>query len=175
MKIAVIGCGQSAAKWGEKKFDLSIGVNDAAKWGYPLDQLVLVNFQRKFLPPRLKTILSTNARTVWTHTNKWHHSFPHAVVIRLTSFNGNVRNDLIYCSKTSPIVAMSLAVKQGASEVIIYGVDMLTHQSYRVGTKSGDYEIKTYLKFFECLKKRGVKVFRGATGSCFDHTLPLYE
>lgn len=175
MNVAIVGCGDSAEKWGERKFDLSIGVNDAAKWGYPLDQLVLINFQRKFSPPRLRIILNHHYPKVWTHTATWQRSFPHATVIKLTEFNGNIRNDLVYCSKTSPIVACSLALKQGAKSMVIFGVDMLTHQAYRVGTKSGDYEIKRYTRFFEQLTKRGVKVFRGASGSAFDHLLPLYQ
>lgn len=174
MICAIVGCGQSAAGWGEKKFDLSIGVNDCLKWGYPVDQLVLVNFQRKFTGDRLRTILATKAK-LWTHTNAWQKNFPHATVIKLTSFNGNIRNDLIYCSKTSPMVAMSLAIKQGAAEIVLFGVDMLTHQAYRVGTKNGDYEIKKYLQFFEQAKKRGVKMYRGASGTAFDVQLPLYK
>lgn len=175
MNVAIIGCGSSAAHWGKNKFDLSIGVNDAAKWGYPLDQLVLINFQRKFTPDRLRVIMATKCSTVWTHTATWQKPFPHAVVVKLTQFNGNVRNDLVYCSKTSPMVACSLAVRQGAKTLVIYGVDMINHQAYRAGTKSGDYEIKTYTKFFEQLDKRGVKVFRGANGSAFDDLLPLYQ
>lgn len=174
MKIAVVGCGSSAKDWGKTKHDLSIGVNDSFKWGYPLDQLVLINFQRKFTPDRMRIILATKAH-VWTHTSTWKQKFPHAVVIKLTEFNGNVRNDLIYCSKTSPMVAISLAVKQGAQDVIIYGVDMVNHAAYRAGTKHGDFEIKKYLKFFEQLNKRGVRLWRGANGSAFDSTLPLYQ
>lgn len=175
MTVAVVGCGNSAHKWGQHKHDLSIGVNDAFKWGYPLDQLVVINFQRKFTPARMRIILATNAPKVWTHTSTWHGKFPHAVIIKLTPFNGNVRNDLIYCSKTSPMVAMSLAVRQGARDLVIYGVDMLNHPAYRAGTKHGDYEIKNYIKFFQQLNKRGVNIFRGADGSAFDAVLPLYK
>lgn len=175
MKVAIVGCGASAEHWGKNKFDLSIGVNDAAKWGYPLDQLVVINFQRKFTPDRLRVITHNHYNTVWTHTTAWQKTFPHSIVMKLTQFNGNVRDGLIYCSKTSPMVACSLAVKQGADALVIYGVDMINHHAYRTGTKSGDYEIKTYTKFFEQLDKRGVKVFRGADGSAFDHLLPLHQ
>lgn len=174
MKVAVVGCGPSAKQWGETKFELSIGVNDAIKWGYKLDQLVLVNFQRKFTHERLQHIINTKAK-VWTHTSAWNKHFPDSVIIKLTSFNGNIRNDLIYCSKTSPMVAMSLAIKQGASEITVFGVDMLTHQAYRAGTKQGDYEIKKYIQFFDQIRKRGVKLYRGADGSIFDQHLPLNE
>jgi hypothetical protein len=70
---------------------------------------------------------------------------------------------------------MSLAIKQKATNIILWGCDMISHSSYRIGTKDGDNEIKKYLKFFECAKKIGVKIWRGANGSCFDQHLPLYD
>lgn len=173
MTTFIIGCGESARHWGNQKCDLSIGVNDCLKFGYPVDQLVLINFERKFTPPRLKTILATQAK-VWTHTTTWKKHFPKAEVIKLSPFNQNVRRGLIYSSKTSPMVAMSLALKQGATELVLFGIDMLTHQAYRAGVKGGDYEISNYLKFFDSLKKQGIKVYRGADGTCFDSKLPLY-
>jgi hypothetical protein len=175
MKISIIGCGISAKGWFKVPCDLSIGVNDMLKFGHQPDQLVLINFERKFTHDRLKTILATKAKRVWTHTSTWKRHFPHADVIKLTQFNGNVRNDLIYSSKTSPMVAISLAVKQGASEIIIWGVDMINHPAYRKATKHGDYEINQYLKFFQQLNKRGIKVYRGADNTAFDFVLPLYQ
>lgn len=175
MTTAIIGAGESARYWGRNQFDLSIGVNDCFKFGYQPDQLVLINFERKFNPQRLKTILATRPQKVWTHTSTWKRHFSNAEVIKLCPFNGFVRNGLIYSSKTSPLVALSLAVIQGASEIIVFGIDMLNHPSYRQGTKQGDHEIKIYLKFFEQLEKRGIKVWRGAHGSVFDSALPLYS
>ena len=174
MKVAIIGCGESARYWGRNQFDLSIGVNDCFKFGYTPSQLVVINFERKFTPDRLKTILATRPKKVWTHTSTWKRHFSDAEVIKLSPFNGYVRNGLIYSSKTSPMVALSLAVKQGATEIVIYGIDFQNHPSYRQGTKQGDHEVKNYLKFFEQLSKRGIKVWRGADGSAFDSDLPKY-
>lgn len=175
MIISVVACGQSAQDWFKTPCDLSIGCNDMLKFGAHPDQLVVINFQRKFTPERLKTILSTRPKKVWTHTSTWQKHFSNAVVIKLSPFNGFVRDGLIYSSKTSPMVAMSLAVKQGATEIIIWGVDFLTHPAYKTGTKSGDFEVKNYLRFFEQLNKRGIKVWRGADGSVFDSQLPIYQ
>lgn len=174
MTVAIIGAGASAEGWGKNKFDLSIGVNDCYKFGYHPDQLVLVNFERKFLPNRLKTILATRPQKVWTHTSTWKRHFNNAEIIKLSPFNGYVRNGMVYSSKTSPIVAISLAYKQGATEIVLYGVDMLNHQAYRVGTKHGDHEIKNYLKFFNELMKKGIQVWLGARGSVFENKLPLW-
>lgn len=174
MTTAIVGCGKSAQHWGESKFDLSIGVNDAFKHGYPLDQLVIVNFPRKFNKQRTDIILNTKAK-VFTHTSQWQKLITTAQVIKLSPFNGRVRNGLIYHSKTSPFVAISLAVKQGADTIVLYGIDMVNHPAYRKGTKSGDYEIKTYLKLFEELRKQGITVLLGEKGTCFDNLLPTRQ
>jgi hypothetical protein len=175
MTAFIIGCGQSAKDWNNLPCNISIGVNDCYKFGYNPDQLVLINFERKFTGLRLQTILATRSQKVWTHTSTWKKHFPKAEVIKLSPFNGNVRPGLIYSSKTSPMVAMSLAIKQGATELVLFGIDMVNHPSYRAGMKQGDFEIKAYLKFFESCNKQGIKVYRGADGSCFDSKLPLYE
>lgn len=175
MTVSVIACGNSAQDWHKVPCDLSIMVNDGFKFGAQPNQLVLINFQRKFDKQRLDTILKTRPEKVWTHTSTWQKHFSNAVIMKLTTFNGYLRDGLIYSSKTSPMVAVSLAVKQHATEIILWGIDFLNHKSYRKGTKDGDFEIKNYLKFFEEIRKRGIKVYRGADGSAFDLYLPLYE
>lgn len=175
MIVSIIACGESAREWYKTPCDLSIACNDAFKFGHQPDQLVIINFQRKFDQKRLETILATRPKKVWTHTSTWQKHFNNAVLMKLTTFSGYVRDGMIYCSKTSPMVAISLAVKQGATEIILFGIDMLNHKTYRKGTKDGDYEIKNYLRFFGELKKRGVKIYRGADGTCFDLQLPLYQ
>jgi hypothetical protein len=174
MLVSVIGCGQSAIEWYRTPCNLSIGCNDMLKFGHQPDQLVLVNFEHKFSPDRLKTILKTKAK-VWTHTSTWKKAFPNAEVIRLTPFNGHVRQGLIYSLRTSPVVAISLAVKQGATDIVLFGVDFLNHKSIRTGTRAGDHEVKCYLKLFQRLNEKGINVHVGAAGSCFDNQLPLWQ
>lgn len=174
MIASVIGLGHTAKDWYKTPCDLSIGVNDSARFGKDPDQLVLINFERKFTPERLKLIKSTKAK-VWTHTSTWKKHFPQAEVIRLTPFVFGIHKGLIYCSKTSPFVAISLAWRQGAKDIILWGVEFLNHKSYRKGTKHGDFEVKQYLKFIEQLKKHGVRVWLGTNGSAFDNLIPVYE
>jgi hypothetical protein len=174
MTVSIVGLGSSAKDWHKIPCDLSIGVNDALKWGKDPDQLVLINFERKFTVERLKLIKATKGK-VWTHTSTWKKHFPKAEVIRLTPFVYGIHPGLIYCSKTSPLVAMSLAYKQGANDLILWGVEFTNHKSYLKGTKQGDYEIAIYKKFIEQLKKKGVNVWLGAKGTAFDNYLPVYE
>jgi hypothetical protein len=175
MIVSVVGCGSSAQYWHKVPVDLSIAVNDAFKFGHQPDQLVVINFERKFTPQRLAIIKSTKPKRMFTHTSTWKKHFPNAEVIRLSPFNGFVRKGMIYKSKTSPIVAMSLAVNQGAKELILWGIDFETHKSYNKNNKQGQYEISVYLKFIEQLNKQGIKVWRGADGSAFDKQLPLRD
>lgn len=173
MTVSVIGLGESAREWYKTPCDLSIGVNDVLKFNHDVDQLVIVNFPRKFTPERMKYILDAKAK-VWTHTSAWKTHFPNAVLLRLSPWTGFIRRDHIYSTKTSPMVAMSLAVKQGATDIILWGCDFRNHRAYTDKTKDGIHEIKNYLKFFEAAKKLGVKIWRGADGSAFDSSLPLW-
>jgi hypothetical protein len=174
MTASVIGLGDSAKDWFKVPVDLSIGVNDCLKWGHDVDQLLIINFPRKFTSERMKHILSSKAR-VFVHTSRWKTYFPKCEVITLSPFAGYFRKNHIYCLKTSPIAAISLAIKQGATNVILWGIDYKSHHAYREDTKNGQHEIRTYLKFFDAVEKTGVKLYRGADGSAFDSRLPKYE
>lgn len=173
MICSIVALGSSAQDWHKVKCDLSIGVNDALRWGHDVDQLVIVNFPRKFTPERMKYILSTKAK-IWIHTSVWKTYFPNAVLLRLSPFTGFIRKDHIYSTKTSPMVAMSLAIKQGAKDIILWGIDFQNHRSYTDKTKDGIHEIKNYLKFFEQVKKLGINIWRGADNTAFDLYVPLW-
>ena len=174
MLVSVVACGQSAEGWYKTPCDLSVGVNDVLKFGHDVDQLLIINFPRKFTSERMKHILSSKAQ-VFTHTSAWKTHFPKAQVIRLSPFAGYFHKNQIYASKTSPIAAISLAVKAGAKKVILWGCDFRTHHAINESSKKGLHEIKTYLKFFDAVEKFGVKIYRGADGSAFDSRLPLYD
>lgn len=175
MTVSVVAVGDSAKDWFKTPCDLSIGVNDSpGKWGHDVDQLLIINFPRKFTSERMKHILSSKAK-VFTHTSAWRTHFPKCEVIRLSPFVGYFRKNHIYTSKTSPIAAISMAIKAGATDIILWGIDMKNHARYSESTKNGIHEIKTYLKFFDAVEKFGVKIYRGADGGVFDARLPKYE
>lgn len=175
MVVSVIGCGNSASEWFKTPCDLSIGVNDCYKFGHQPDQLVLINFKGKFTPDRLRTILATRPKKLWTHTSTWKNHFTNTEIIRFSHFSGYFMKGNIYNARTSPIVAISLAIKQNADNIILFGVDFTGHRTYSKGTRQGDHEIKTYLKFFEAVQKKGIKIYLGGNGTAFDQHLPLYE
>lgn len=175
MTVAIIGCGESSRYWGRNQFDLSIGVNDCFKFGHQPDQLVIVNFPSKFTTDRMNTILKTRPKQMFSHTSKWRAHFTNCEVIKLSPFSGYVRNNLIYSCRTSPMVAISLALKQGGTEIVLFGVDFKTHKAYSDSNKNGIHEVATYLKFFKRIEEKGVKIYLGASGTAFDNHLPLYQ
>lgn len=172
MIFTIVGCGESARNWMPN--GISIGSNDCEKFGKPVDYLILANIPRKF-GDRLNTIKKTKAKVMVTSLNEWKQIFPNCEKIqRVTSFNKLIMKGYVQTSSTTPIMCMSMAVRMGAKTLILWGVDFLTHGSYRVGTKSGDREIEKYLRYFRACKEKGIEVYRGADGSVFDKVLPIY-
>lgn len=181
MVVSIIGCGSSGKDWANAHCDLSIGVNDMYKFGYHPDWLVVVNMPSKFEGQRLRTIQQTQPTRFLTHSIRaWAQkgvSKPEYIK-NLTGFHTRVtmiRQGFIYTSKTSPIVAMSLAFNEGAKEVILWGVDFKDHSKYREGTSAGNKEIAVYRKFIELLDKKGVKTYLGSSGSALEKWIPIYE
>jgi hypothetical protein len=96
-------------------------------------------------------------------------------VIKLTPFSINFRKGMHYSLRTSPIVAMSVAVNLGATKLILFGVQFTNHKTYNAGEKKGDHEVRQYLKFFDALRKIGAEVYLGANGTAFDKYLPIWK
>lgn len=51
---------------------------------------------------------------------------------------------------------------------------MLTHKTWRKGTKGGDQEITKYLRYFKEMNRIGVKLWLGVKGTAFDGVVPVY-
>lgn len=172
MLFTIVASGQSAAGWIAR--GTCIGSNDCLKFGHDVDILILVNKPHKF-GDRIHTIKKSKAKVLTNSVAQWKPYFQNCEKIqRLISFNKLVLKNFIYSSKTSPIVCISLAVKMGATEIILWGVDFINHKSYSKGTKKGQMEIDLYKRFFKQLELKGIKVYLGAKGTAFDNYLPLW-
>lgn len=172
MIFTVVACGESAQSW--ERRGTVIGSNDCEKFGKPVDILVLANHPAKF-KERLNTIKKSKAKVMATSTKAWRPIFPTCELItRTTSFNRKIVKGFVYTSQTTPIMCLSLAIRLGATEIVMWGCDMLNHKVFNRGTKKGDREISTYLRFFEDCKRINVKVYLGANKTAFDSVLPLY-
>ena len=175
MTYHCIACGESASHWSGQ--GPSIGVNDCSKWGYMVDYLVLLNTPSQFQSSRLKDILKTKiGEEVLTTTQSWMNHFDSVrqIMVRKWSPSTKLSKWYIYHSKTSPLVAMSLAYNMGATEIVLWGVDFKTHHRYREGQQYFLGEMRQYQTFIQALEKVGVKVYLGAEGSALGKIVPIW-
>lgn len=180
MTFSIVACGESAKDWIPN--GTSIGVNDAFKFGKKLDYLVVVNSPVKFYPSskngmidRLKTITATKPDRFFCHQSNWIGYFPNYELIHMRNFVGTYRKGKIYSSKTSPFVAITLAASLGATEIIIWGVDMLNHHKFSPGKRDFDIELGYYRLLFEQLEQNGIRCFIGNENTIFKRILPVWQ
>jgi hypothetical protein len=174
MLATVVALGSSARDW--KPRGLTIGVNEYLMWGRQADIMVTVNAPHKFSSDEMNYICQHKGKVLTNSIHQWSKYFPQAEPLKhMGPFNLRVQKGRIYSSSTSPMIAISYAMQQGATEVVLYGVDMLNHDKFSKGTKHGDHEISVYNRFFTSVEKSGNRVYLGATGTAFDQTLPLWD
>lgn len=179
MRINIIGCGSSAKHWtGEGQ---SIGVNDCAKVGIDPTYLLLLNSHNQFPESRLEIIKRTRAHRVYADLpNSWNkvltapvehfqsRAWAHSNRLQKVSSN------YLYHSKTSPFAAISLAFSWGFKEIILWGVDMVDHPTYKPGTGPFINEYASYKTFCASLNDKGCKVYLGHEGSNLNF-LPIWQ
>lgn len=157
MIVSVIGCGSSAEGWYNTPHDYSIGVNDAFRWGFGFDELIIVNSPKSFTPERLETIKRTKFDKVKTNSGNWDKIFPQQEIIRMQSFGKYLKKGHIYSSKSSPFVAMSIAFNMGATDVILHGCDYENHPA--LNGKLLNYEIRNIQNFTRLMADQGTKTW----------------
>ena len=176
MIVSIIGCADSAGEWYKVKCDRSIGVNDSHKFGYPTDDLLVCNWPVKFPQYRLDIIKNSKPKQFWSNIDQWNTWFPRMVKIKLTSWDGHLYKERPYFfshAHTSPFIAMSMAYKQGATDIILWGVDFINHSTYDQNNQHTRAEVKTYHNYVDALKKEGVNVWLGKSGSALN--LPVWN
>lgn len=173
MVISISACGESGFDWGKTPCDYSIGVNDFFKFGYPANELLLVNSPKSFTPDRLETIKSTKFDKVLTHSGTWDKIFPQNERIRMQSFSKHLEKGHVYSSKTSPFVAMSLAFNLGATDIILHGVDLIDHPAIK--DKLLNYEIRNIQSFTKLLKDQGCNVWLSKPIGALKYIIPHWN
>lgn len=176
MTATILGCGDTLIH--AKRHGLVVGSNDCEKHGMSCDILVLANDARKFSdePERLKVIYNTKAEVLVSNPLGW-PKLPNAKPFnRFFRYPGMVRKGSIYYSATTPIISCCVAIDRGATELVLYGVDMLNHSVYSINNRFGKLEFDVYVDFFKKAKKSlKIETFIGARGTAFDNILPLYQ
>lgn len=177
--IDIVACGDSAQDW--EQHDYSIGVNDSWKWGKPTDALVVCNRPTEFRGERLQTIISSKPKVFYSHKSNWSYVFPEWKKLSLIPWYGTFHDYpdkseyKCYTSNTSPIIAVSLAYRLGAKDIVLWGVDFTTHKMYHKENPATQDEVNVYLQIFQALKEKNVNVWLGKEGGVFDNLIPLYE
>lgn len=177
--FTIVACGDSAKDW--QSVGYSIGVNDCWKWGKPTDALLVCNRPETFSKERQEIIRQSKPAEFYCNKATWSEWFPNWKKVRIHPWNGTLhqwpRTDgpSAYSYNTSPIIAITLAYNLGATEIIIWGVDLVNHQVFNASNPETKREVKAYLEVFEALKEKGVSVYRGADGGVFDEYLSKYE
>jgi hypothetical protein len=160
--VSIIGCGDSAKDWHKVPCDYSLGVNDAFKFGYAFDGIILANWPVKFPSHRLNIIKNTPVKTCFASVDQWSTWFPNMVKIRLNTWDGHLypeRKDEFTCSQTSPIIALSMAYKMGAKDIILWGVEFSTHNLFHKDNPQTKNELRAYKGIIDSLKREGVNVW----------------
>ena len=178
MIVSVVGLGETARDWHKVKADLSIGVNDVEKFGHPVDWLLLANWPQKFPTHRLNIIRSSIPKRLFYSTDQWQGVFFGGTKIRLNSWDGhlyNNRKDEFSSSHTSPFIAMSMAYKAGADDIILWGVEFINHATYGKDNPQTRAEVKTYKQMVDALKVEGVNVWLGKEGSLLEEFVSIWK
>jgi len=171
MTISIIASGQSAENWTPE--GLSIGCNDAGKWGNLLDAILVCNRPEQFSKERMEIIKNTKVEKFYSNKSNWSQWFPKWEKVPLVTWYGSYNPKQVYSSNTSPFIAISLAAKLGAKKIVLWGVDFVNHKTYSAGNPQTQREVKAYLELIEAMKPHGVSVYLGAKGTAFDDHIQL--
>jgi len=168
----VLGLGQTIAHYIERNPEgRAIGVNDASRYVNPLWGLVVIDSPHVFTPDRLDHINRTECDVLFS-------SFTNYKSIRcnkfeqLSLFSTHMLeiDGRYYHSNNSPFIAVQAAYYNGATEIVLWGVDMIDHHALtgQLTKVQRDFDL-----LIRKLSDKGVQVFKGHKDSRLD--LPVWE
>lgn len=194
--VNILGCGESGQYWdgtGE-----SIGVNDCWKFGHPTDYLLVLDPPGRFAPDRRKIISNSKPHHFITDSKAWLKQFhssekevdriksnpdykeiyctngPSLIKYRFSTWKGTLRPNQVSYWHTSPFPAISLAYLLGYTEIVLWGVDFVTHKAWNPSKKAElAFELQGYKELVKALNEVGVSVYLGHTGSMLSEFLEV--
>lgn len=173
MTYNIIACGETGSKWDGT--GLSIGVNDCWKFGKATQSLLICNQPARFSRERLEVITRSRPLKFYTNSHMWKGFFSDYTLIKLRSWDGHLRKDVVQHTDTSPFVAMSLAYQLGATKIVLWGVDFTTHHIYNTMNGNAKMEVRQYRQFIDALRLEGVDTYLGARGGLLEEFLTVYH
>lgn len=125
--IYVLGLGESIHDFlALENKGITIGSNDINKY-YPVDYLCCIDKPATFTPERWATIEKGNYKAAFSHLNL---PLPNLVNIKFGErFVYNLNYNAFAKCGISPFVSVQVAYWLGAKRIIMYGVDLNTHQA----------------------------------------------
>lgn len=176
MTAFVVGCGSTAGGWFNHSHDVSIGVNDAIKWGKDTDYLLLIDSLQGFKkePERVKIIGRSKAQVIaandtWKSIHRTYHR------INLSPFSKYFKKGRYYSSKSSPFVALSVAFNLGAKDIVMFGCDYKNHHLFQEGKRIQDFELRNIEKLCRLFSDYGVNVFVSSKESALSKFLNVWN
>lgn len=176
MTVFCIGCGPSAENWFNHPHDVSIGVQDAIKFGKDTDYLILIDSLQGFKrePDRVKLIAQSKAK-ILTNGDTWKSIHPKYERLHLKLFGRHLKKGHVYSSKSSPFVALSYAFNLGATDIVMFGVDMRNHRLFNDGSRMQQYELRNLEKICRMMSDQGVRVWVSSKESALSKFLNVWK
>lgn len=170
MKALIIGRGESAEM--VAGFDLYVGVNDCA---YPVNHLICIDPPFVFQPSRQQSIIKHPAK-LFTQLPSW-ANLRQAELINLSRVRHSVEDlktkQAYPYSNNSPFVAVCHAYFMGADEIVMAGVDMVSHQSLSQPKKVEAIQ-KHYSLLHSELKRLGCRLYLLKRFGILSDVIPIW-
>lgn len=171
MKVNVLGLGESLKEFKDDG-SITIGVNDIYS-RFKSDYVVCVDVPKAFNNDRLKTISNTKCKGFYSQCEEWKtiDNFNRIEFNRGRGLLDGLDSEKFCYSNNSTYVAVILAYKLGAKEIVIYGADFRTHPNFT--GNSFDRVIQDFIALNNEFKKRGVNLFVSSDYSALSNFLPI--
>jgi hypothetical protein len=154
----------------------TVGVNDIYT-KHPVDYLVSADKPRVFTPGRLKVIINSAPKKFYAFTEDWRPYFTNFALLNQAKPRHDVSqldSDNTPISLCSPFVAAIIAYKLGANDIVLWGVDLISHKNL-----SADDKVRRIIKDFKALelelRKRNRRLFIGHPSTRLHPHLPLFQ
>ena len=174
--IFVLGLGETLKFF--KDFNSpKIGVNDI--WSrVKTEMVVCIDRPNRFSGQRLQTIKECSPQIFYTFLPEWRAYKPDSYYwkapIKSVGKNENFKEGVIYHSVNSPFVACNIAYLLGAKNIVMYGVDFMSHPKLK-GNSAISKIIFDFNWLNNNLKKRGVNLYVGHSASRLSGILPVWS
>lgn len=157
MVCHVLGLGESIHDFKEYE-GYRIGVNDIYRYTY-CDRVIVVNSFAKLKERGAYIDLCRPVDGLWTHMGIY-STHPCYRKLKIQHWNGVFSDKKVFSGKSSPFIALTMAVTMGFKEIVLWGVDFKTHSVIKDKTKL--VELNNFEQYCTSAKKIGVSIFKGS-------------